>query len=418
LTLAGGLLEVCANLGTAAGQVLVLGVGGYLVMTGRLTVGTLLASVGLLAAVFAPIAALANVGQTIQRASGGLDRLMEVLDEPLTIRESAAATPLPRLERGIRFEGVTFGYQADRPVLRDLNLTIPAGTHVAIVGPSGSGKTTLANLLLRFWDPQRGRVVLDGRDVRDATLSSLRGQLGLVFQDTFIFDASVRDNIALSRPDATDAEVRAAAVAARLDAYVDGLPDGFDTLLGERGVRMSGGQRQRLALARAVLRDPQVLVLDEATSALDMRTEREVLDALAEFGPGRTRISITHRLALAATADQIVVLDHGRIVQQGTHAELVKVEGLYQRLHAEQAARLDEHAGLQRQRYRFRARLDSELRQNAADVELDRRVPDDQTFGNLRVAETLDHQLEHVALAGAQVVASRGAPVGLLDEDL
>jgi len=254
--------------------------------------------------------------------------------------------------------------------------------------------------------------------VRDATLSSLRGQLGLVFQDTFIFDASVRDNIALSRPEATDTEVRAAAVAARLDAYVDALPDGFDTLLGERGVRMSGGQRQRLALARAVLRDPQVLILDEATSALDMRTEREVLDALAEFGPGRTRISITHRLALAATADQIVVLDHGRIVQQGTHAELVRAEGLYQRLYAEQAARLDEHSGLQRQGDRFRARLDPELRQNAADVELDGRVTNDQAVGDLRVSETLDHQLEYVALASAEVVAGRGSPVGLLDKDL
>jgi ABC-type multidrug transport system fused ATPase/permease subunit len=321
---------------------LVLGIGGYVAMTGHLTVGTLLACIGLLAAVFAPIAALAGVSQTVQRASGGLDRLMEVLNEPVTIREHAAAIGLPQLQREIRFQSVTFGYGEDRPVLRELDLCIPAGRHVAIVGPSGSGKTTLANLLLRFWDPQQGRVMFDGLDVRDVSLASLRAQIGLVFQDSFVFDASVRDNIALSRPGATDAEVRAAATAARLDVYIDALPAGFDTLLGEQGVRMSGGQRQRLALARAVLRDPQVLILDEATSALDTWTEREVLDALRACAPGRTRISITHRLALAAAADHIVVLDDGRVVEQGTHGELVRAGGLYRRLHDEQVAQPQE----------------------------------------------------------------------------
>jgi ABC-type multidrug transport system fused ATPase/permease subunit len=348
LTLAGARLEATANMGSAVGQLVVLGVGGYAVMTGEMTVGTLLASAGLLAAVFAPITALTGVGQTVQKAGGALRRVTELLDEPVTIADRPGAVTLPSVQSAIVFEDVTFGYDEREPMLQGLNLTIPVGAHVAIVGPSGSGKTTLANLLMRFWDPQQGRVTIDGRDLRDVSLASLRDQIGLVFQDTFVFDAAIRENIALARPGATDADVRAAAGAARLRGYIDSLPAGFDTILGERGVRMSGGQRQRLALARVLLRRPRVLILDEATSALDTRTEREILDALDSLGPTHTRISITHRLALAAAADWIVVLDHGRVVEQGRHAELVSAGGLYQRLHQEQDAHYGPHPRLVR----------------------------------------------------------------------
>jgi ABC-type bacteriocin/lantibiotic exporter with double-glycine peptidase domain len=333
LTVTGALFETSMVSATTLGQLLVLGVGGYLVMQDQLTLGTLLAFIGLLSALFQPIAALSNVVESMHKAGGALVRVNKLLDEPVSIADCPGAVTLAPLRHELRLEGVTFGYEPRRPVLHDLDLTIPAGARVAIVGPSGSGKTSLLQLLLRFRDVWAGRVLVDGHDVRDVTLRSLRSQTGVVFQDSFVFDASIRDNIALGRPGVSDAEVAAAARAARLDEYVASLPAGFDTVLGERGVRMSGGQRQRLAIARALLRDPGVLLLDEPTSALDTETEREVLSALESAAGGRTVILVTHRLALAATADRIFVLDQGRLVEQGTHAELVGTGGLYRRLH-------------------------------------------------------------------------------------
>jgi ATP-binding cassette subfamily B protein len=260
----------------------------------------------------------------------------ELLDEPLTISEKPDATVLPSLSHQIELEHINFGYTADRLTLKDLSLTILAGSHVAIVGPSGSGKSTVVNLLMRYWDPDEGRVLFDGHDLRDVTLASLRGQIGVVFQDTFIFDTTLRENIGLSKTGATDAEIASAAGAARLESYIEGLPAGYDTMLGERGVRMSGGQRQRLAIARALVRDPRILILDEATSALDATTEREILDTLLEVARGRTTVSITHRIAFASKADLIFVLENGRLVEQGTHAELVEAGGLYASLYEEQ----------------------------------------------------------------------------------
>jgi ATP-binding cassette subfamily B protein len=224
-------------------------------------------------------------------------------------------------------------------VLSDLSLAIPAGANVAFVGPSGSGKSTTVSLLMRFWDPQEGSVRFDGHDARDVTAASLRDQTGVIFQDTFVFNTTLRENIALGRPEATDAEVAAAARAARLEEYIGALPAGYDTIVGERGVRMSGGQRQRLAIARALVRDPRILILDEATSALDAGTEHEIQETLTAVSQGRTTIAITHRLASAATADVIFVLDRGRLVEQGTHAELVAAGGLYARLYGEQSGR-------------------------------------------------------------------------------
>jgi ABC-type multidrug transport system fused ATPase/permease subunit/pSer/pThr/pTyr-binding forkhead associated (FHA) protein len=343
LVVLGSLFEASIGMATTLGQLLVLGVGGYLVIQGDLTLGTLVAFVGLMPSLFQPITQLATVGQTVQRATGAMERVLEVLNEPVEIEDRDGAAELAPLDREIRFERATFGYDPDRTILSELDLTIPAGSHTAIVGPSGSGKSTVVNLLLRFWDPDDGRILFDGRDIRDVSLSSLRGQIGLVFQDTFIFDTSLRENIAIGRAGANDEEVAEAARAAKLDSYVQSLPAGYDTVLGERGVRMSGGQRQRLAIARALLRDPSILVLDEATSALDAQTENEILETLVVLAKGRTTISITHRLSLAATADRILVLDQGRLVEEGAHDDLVRAGGLYQRLYEEQTGYATAH---------------------------------------------------------------------------
>jgi ABC-type multidrug transport system fused ATPase/permease subunit len=338
VVLLSSVFEASVSMAVTLGQLLVIGVGGYLVIDGQVTLGTLVAFVGLLPTFFQPITALANVGQEVQRAAGAIDRMLEILEEPVEIAELPSAAPLPPIARDVRLERVSFGYDRDRLILRGVDMTIPAGRHVAVVGPSGSGKSTIVNLLLRFWDPQQGRVLFDGRDAREVTVASLRGQIGLVFQDTFVFDTTVRENIALAREGATDADVLAAARAARLETWIESLPAGPDTVLGERGVRMSGGQRQRLAIARALLRNPSLLILDEATSALDAQTEAEILETLAEAAAGRTTISITHRLSLAARADYVFVLEQGRLVEAGTHAELSRAGGPYQRLHDEQTA--------------------------------------------------------------------------------
>ncbi len=336
LVIFGSLFEISTALAVTLGQIVVLGVGGYLVIQGNMTVGTLLASIGLLPSLFTPVSALLQVLETVQSAAGSVERITELLEQPIAVADKAEAIVLPNLSREIRLDHVTFSYGGERAVIRDLSLDIAAGTHVAIVGPSGSGKSTIVNLLLRFWDPEQGSVLYDGHDLREVKIDSLRGQIGTVFQDTFVFDTTLRENIAIGRPSASDAEIVAAVKAAQLESYVETLPSGYDTVLGERGVLMSGGQRQRLAIARALLRDPRILILDEATSALDATTEREILQTLAVLARGRTTISITHRLSLAALADQVVVLERGQVVERGTHAELARAGGLYQQLYEEQ----------------------------------------------------------------------------------
>lgn len=323
----------------AISQVVVLGVGSILVINGTIAdPGTIVTLLLLLPSVFIPITSLVEVGEQLEMASGSMIRATEIFKEPIDIQDAPHAKNVGPLQKKIVFGDVSFGYEPQRPIIKNLDLTIPAGKSVALVGPSGSGKSTIVNLLMRFWDPDDGRITFDGHDLRHVTIASLRGQMGIVFQDTFVFNTTVRENIAIGRLDASDAEVRAAAEAARLTEYVNSLPAGFDTVLGERGVRMSGGQRQRLAIARALLRNPNVLILDEATSALDARTEAEILDTLKDVTKNRTTVTITHRLAMAAAADIIFVLEQGRLVEQGSHDELVTAGGLYQKLYEEQTA--------------------------------------------------------------------------------
>jgi ATP-binding cassette, subfamily B, bacterial len=321
--------QATALLTITLAEVLVVAVGAYLVLRGTIAdPGTLVTLLALLPLMLEPLPTLASATEAAQEVVGSIERVNEILDHPVDIEDTPGASPLPALVREIRLDGVSFGYAAERRVLHDLHLVIPVGSYVAIVGPSGSGKTTLVNLLMRFWDPDQGRVLIDGHDLRDVTVASLRSQIGLVSQDTFVFDTTLWDNIAMGRTGANDADIHAAASAARFDTVAELL--GYETVIGERGTRLSGGQRQRLAIARALLRDPRILLLDEATSALDAGTEAAILDTL-RCG-GRITIAVTHRLAVAAAADTVLVLDGGRLVEQGPHDQLVSAGGLYQHL--------------------------------------------------------------------------------------
>jgi ATP-binding cassette subfamily B protein len=315
--------------------VLVLWIGGHDVVAGRLTPGELSSFVFYATVVASAVGGLSDVAGDLQRAAGATERLFELLDHRPDIEAPAAPRPMPAHSQGaVRFEQVRFAYPSrpDHDVLHGLDLEVRPGERVALVGPSGAGKTSVFQLLLRFYDPSAGRILLDGQPLTGLDPRAFRSRIGFVPQEPVIFSADAWTNIRYGRPEASDAEVRAAAEAAAAMEFLDRLPDGFATFLGEKGVRLSGGQRQRVALARAILSDPALLLLDEATSALDAESERLVQQALDRLMRGRTSIVIAHRLATVLKADRIIVLDDGRIVEQGRHDELVGHGGLYARL--------------------------------------------------------------------------------------
>ncbi|WP_253866362.1 ABC transporter ATP-binding protein [Micromonospora sp. WMMD754] len=299
---------------------------------GTLTIGTLVAFTALQGNLFRPLMGLLNVGVTLTASLALFARIFEYLDLPVEVAEPARPVPLdPATVRGhLRVEDVTFSYPgSDTAALAGVSLDVPAGTSLALVGETGSGKSTLAALVSRLHDPDAGRITIDGTDLRDLRLADLAAVVGVVSQETYLLHGTVRDNLRYARPDATDADIEAAARAARIHDLIAALPDGYDTMVGSRGHRFSGGEQQRLAIARTLLRDPRILVLDEATSALDTETERAVQRALDELTRGRTVVTIAHRLSTVRDADRIAVLDHGRIVESGTHDTLLDQRGRY-----------------------------------------------------------------------------------------
>jgi ATP-binding cassette subfamily B protein len=323
-----------ADLLLAAGGGLVLWLGVAAVTSGRMTLGTLLVVLAYLSSLYGPIRALARLARTLARGAASRERVLEVLDSGEVVPEAAEPLAAAPPRRGLALRGVWFGYVEGAAVLRHLDLEVAAGERVCVVGPTGAGKSTLLALLLRFYDPDAGAVELDGTDLRDLDLASLRRQLALVPQDPWMLDGTVADNVRFGRPGATREEFEAAARATRVDELVERLPDGWETQIGEGGVRLSGGQRRRVALARAILRDASVLLLDEPTSGLDAASEQAVLDALDHAAEGRTVLSVSHRLSLAARADRVVVLDGGRVVEQGPPGGLLAAGGAYARLWA------------------------------------------------------------------------------------
>ena len=308
--------------------------GGNEVIRGNLTSGSLIAFLVYAVNISNPVKRLGNVYGNIQRAVAAADRVFEVLDTLPEVQDAPDAKPLPPVEGRVTFEDVTFEYRSGEPALRNMSIDVAPGQVLAIVGPSGAGKSTIANLIPRFYDPQAGRICIDGVDIRDVTVASLREQLAMVPQDTILFSASIYENILYGRLDATREEVMAAAQASNAHNFILQLPDGYETQIGERGCQLSGGQRQRIAIARAILKNPRILILDEATSALDAESERLVQDALDKLMVGRTTFVIAHRLSTIQRADRILVLEKGRVVECGAHADLLDAGGLYCKLYS------------------------------------------------------------------------------------
>jgi len=310
---------------------------------GRYTPGDVVFINTMLLGLFRPLDMLGWVYRTIRQGLIDMEAMWNLVDTPAEVTDSPDAKPLEVSRGNVRFEDVQFGYEPARVILKGLDLDIPAGTSCAIVGPSGAGKSTIARLLYRFYDPQSGRILIDGQDIADVTQKSLRGSIGIVPQDTVLFNDTIGYNIGYGRQQADQQQIEGAARGAAIDRFVEALPDGYESMVGERGLKLSGGEKQRVAIARTLLKNPPILVLDEATSALDSRTEEEIQNTLDRVAKSRTTIMIAHRLSTIVNADQIVVLDDGRVAERGTHEELLEKNGLYADLWYRQAAeRLEE----------------------------------------------------------------------------
>lgn len=330
VTSAGALLLGLASAG-------IMGIGGYMIMQGDLTFGDFLAFTLYLGFMIAPIVQMSNIGSQLTEAFAGLDRTEEIMNTPLESDDKRRVHELESFQGEMEFQQVSFSYEEDKEVVKGISFTAPAGSVTALVGSSGSGKTTIAGLAATFLNPDSGKILLDGYDLETVTLESFRARLGVVLQDDFLFEGTIRENILFPRPDASEAQLQDAVKAAYVNEFSDRFEDGLDTLIGERGVKLSGGQRQRIAIARAILADPKILILDEATSNLDTESETLIQASLADLMKGRTTFVIAHRLSTIRRADQILVIEQGNIVERGTHEELIASEGRYYQLYTYQA---------------------------------------------------------------------------------
>jgi ATP-binding cassette, subfamily B, bacterial len=329
--------KLLVGLVTSVGTASIMWLGGKYAIEGKVSVGSVLVFISYLGSLYYPLNSIACTASTMQSAAAKADRVIEILDTSPEVQNSPRARAAP-LQGRVRYEDVWFNYDLDLPALKGVSFEARAGERVALVGPSGAGKTTLANLLVRFFDPSSGRVLIDGHDIRDLHLRSLREQVAMVLQEPFLFPVTVAENIAYGRPEATRDEIVEAAKAADAHDFIVRLPHGYDTVIGERGATLSGGQRQRISIARAFLKDAPILILDEPTSALDAKTERLLLDALDRLMMNRTTFIIAHRLSTSRDADRIIVLDQGVAVEQGRHSELMARDGLYTSLYRQQTA--------------------------------------------------------------------------------
>ncbi|MDI9546853.1 MAG: ABC transporter ATP-binding protein [Chloroflexota bacterium] len=329
--------------------VMLLWVGGPQAIAGEMTVGSIFAMISYVLMLNAPVSRLGFLVNMAATASASATRVFEIIDTPSEVVEAPDAKTLDHVMGGVRFEHVSFAYQSGRSALIDIDFEAAPGQVIALIGPTGSGKSTITNLIPRFYDPTAGRVLIDGIDVRDVTLKSLRSHIATVLQTPFLFNDTIADNIAYGRPDASMDEIKAAAKTAAAHEFIESFPKGYETMVGERGVTLSGGQKQRIAIARAVICDPRILILDDSTSSVDTETEHEIQQALANLMVGRTTFIIAQRLLTLKSADQILVLDEGRIVERGVHDELVAADGLYRRIYDLQLRDQEEFSAAQKQ---------------------------------------------------------------------
>ncbi len=329
---ASAIFHPCVELLSSAGTVLVVFFGGFLAYRGQLSVADIVAFVLYLSLFYAPVSGLANLLENLQQSLAGAERVTLILDTPSAIENAPDAKPLENVKGAVTFENVSFHYENEIPVLKNISFSCEPGMMVALVGPTGVGKTTATQLISRFYDPVEGRILIDGHDIKHVTLESLRHNISPVLQDTFLFNGTIAENIGYARPDATEAEIEQAAKAANIHEDILHMPDGYKTQVGERGLRLSGGQKQRVAIARAILRNSPIIILDEATASVDVQTERQIQQAIAELTGKRTIIAIAHRLSTIMNADLILVIHEGEIVEHGTHAELMERKGYYYRM--------------------------------------------------------------------------------------